>query len=71
MPGKVPVEKVGGTQDTGPWPSHVDEIVEGEQYDRPVHFDGEDRTVTVTVTEDRETSDGARIVSYQFDGGNA
>lgn len=36
MPGKVPVDTVGGPQEEGPWPEKVDEIVEGETYSRPV-----------------------------------
>lgn len=74
MPGKAPVDAVGGTQDRGPWPDGVEEIVEGEQYDRPVELsDGSTQTVTVTVTrvdqivrEDGTETDGY-AVAYQFD----
>ncbi len=74
MPGKAPVEHVGGTQSNGPWPDGVEEIVEGGSYQRPVELaDGSTQTVTVTVTrveqivrDDGTPTDGY-VVAYQFD----
>lgn len=69
MPGKAPVEKVGGTQADGPWPEGVSEVVEGEQYDRPVELaDGSVQTLTVTVTEVRQIGDtDGYVVTYEHD----
>lgn len=76
MPGKAPVDAVGGTRDHGPWPEGVEEIVEGEQYDRPVQLDDgtvEVRTVTVTKVEQIVRADGSEtdgyVVSMQHGGG--
>lgn len=76
MPGKAPVDRVGGTQSDGPWPDHVDEIVEGEQYEREVVLeDGTRATRTVTITrvqqirrDDGTPTDGY-VVSFTHDGG--
>lgn len=71
---KAPVDAVGGTQEGGPWPDGVDEIVEGNSYRRPVQLaDGTTQELQVTVTkvirhgfrEDSE-ADGYSV-SYQFD----
>lgn len=46
----APVEKVGGPQDKGPWPSEVEEIATGKAYNRPVTMaDGSVQSVQVTV----------------------
>lgn len=74
MPGKAPVEAVGGTVDTGPWPSEVDEIVEGNTYDRVIRLgDGSVTTAPVTVTrvenivrKDGTATDGY-VVAFSFD----
>lgn len=51
MPGKAPVDAVGGTQEKGPWPADVEEIVEGNTYRRPVQLaDGSVQELDVTVT---------------------
>lgn len=52
MPGKAPVDAVGGTQSGGPWPEGVTEIVEGDSYKRPVVLDdGSVQDLTVTITQ--------------------
>lgn len=71
---KVPVERVGGVQDAGPWPSDVTEIAEGKAYNRPVQLsDGTVQTLNVTVTAvnpilraDGTETDGY-TVAYQYD----
>lgn len=68
MPGKAPVDKVGGSQENGPWPAEVEEIIEDKAYRRPVTVsDGSIREVEVLVTNIREVPDGGRAVAYQFD----
>lgn len=74
MPVKAPVDAVGGTQSDGPWPDHVDEVGEGEQYDRPVRLDdGSVQTVTVTVTNVQQLTDeqgnptDGYAVSFEYD----
>lgn len=76
MPGKAPVDAVGGNRERGPWPKDVDEIVEGKQYDRPVQLDDgtvEVRTVTVKKVEQIVRPDGTEtdgyIVSFTHGGG--
>lgn len=71
---KAPVDAVGGTQDQGPWPESIDEIVAGEQYDRLVKLDdGSTTTVPVTVTEVRQirlpdgTPTDGYTVTIQYD----
>lgn len=67
MVNKAPVEDVGGTQVEGPWPEGVEEIVEGNQYDRRVELsDGSVQTVNVTVTrvEQIVRSDGTETDGY-------
>lgn len=81
MAGQAPVEHVGGTQSDGPWPDGVEEIVEGNSYDRNVMLeDGTKQTVTVTVTrvEQIVRADGTEtdgyVVSFSYDdptGGSA
>lgn len=72
-PNKAPVNAVGGTQSDGPWPSEVDEIVEGNSYTRSVRLsDGSVQDIQVTVTRIvrhgiREDSDeDGYSVAYQF-----
>ncbi|SEF56278.1 hypothetical protein [Halobellus limi] len=50
MNGKAPVDKVGGPQEQGPWPSAIDEIVAGKRYRRQV--DGSE--VEIDVLDIRE-----------------
>lgn len=74
MPDRAPVSDVGGTQEDGPWPADVAEIVEGKAYRRPVTFaDGTTGEVDVDVTgvndilaDDGTPTDGY-AVTYQFD----
>lgn len=74
MTQKAPVEKVGGQQDQGPWPSDVTEIAEGKAYNRPVELsDGTTQSLTVTVTNIQEivradgTPTDGYAVAYQYD----
>lgn len=74
MPGKAPVNDVGGRQDSGPWPSDVEEIVEGKAYRRPVRLaDGTTQEVQATVTSIQQVTDSAGdpttgyAVSYVYD----
>lgn len=74
MPGKAPVERVGGTQESGPWPEAVEEIVAGKAYRRPVTLsDGTTQEVQVDVTgvgdilADDGTPTGGATVTYQFE----
>lgn len=74
MPGRAPVDAVGGTQDDGPWPEGISEIVEGETYNRPVEVaPGDVRDLDVTVVEIVETvddygnHDGGYAVAIQYD----
>lgn len=70
MPNSAPVEHVGGTRDDGPWPADVEEITEGESYNRDIVLeDGSTAQVNVTVTrvqqivrDDGTTTDGYAIV---------
>lgn len=80
MPGNAPVEKVGGTQENGPWPEAVEEITEGEAYNRPVPVEG-GGTTTVKATvkhiiqltdEQGNPTDGyAVVMEYPSPGGGA
>jgi len=79
----IPVEKVGGPRDRGPWPTDVEEIARGNTYDREVpvkklteHGDlevvgREMRPVTVTqiqqLTRPDGTDTGGRVVAFQYD----
>lgn len=71
---KAPVEHVGGPQDDGPWPDHVEEIVEGKAYRRPVQLhDGSTQEVEVNIKQvaqhigpDGELTSGYTVV-HQFD----
>lgn len=75
---RIPVDRAGGVRESGPWPGDVDELVQGEQYDRPVSLPDEgERMETVEVMvmgepEDAETgeSDGGTIVAWKTVGGN-
>lgn len=72
MPGKAPVEAVGGSRDNGPWPKDVDEIVQGETYKRRVELDdGSVQEVQVTVTEvveiPGEAGGAGYAVTFQYD----
>lgn len=65
---QVPVEKVGGTQEEGPWPTTVDEIDAGEVHSRPVTLADESvGTVEVTVTDTIERGDGTAAVAFTYD----
>lgn len=71
---KAPVDAVGGTQEVGPWPSEVEEIVQGETYRREVvDSDGNRRELDVEVTEVSDVTDdagdptGGKVVARQFD----
>lgn len=72
--GKAPVERVGGTQEEGPWPSEVEEIAEGKAYNRPVRLADESvQEVEVTVTSVVQMQDqfgngtDGYAVAFQFD----
>lgn len=74
MPGKAPVDAVGGTQADGPWPKDVEEIVEGNSYRRPVELaDGTIQEVQVTVTQvvrhglRADPDEDGYSVSYTYD----
>jgi hypothetical protein len=71
---KAPVDAVGGTQEAGPWPEHVDAIEEGGQYDREVELpDGSTEVRTVTVhevnklTPDRPDEEAGYAVRWTYD----
>jgi len=71
MPDKVPVDRVQGPGT--PWPDSVDEVVQGEQYDREVQLaDGTVTTATVTVkniqavTGPNGEDTGAVALTYEF-----
>lgn len=68
---QAPVDHVGGTQESGPWPEGVDEIVEGEQYDRIVTAeDGTEEVRTVTVTDVIQVADtDGYVITYRHGGG--
>lgn len=70
----VPVDRVGGAQDAGPWDPAVDEIAAGNTYQRQVvAADGTPATVAVTVTTVQELLDaageptGAYVHAFTFD----
>lgn len=71
---KAPVDDVGGRQDSGPWPSDVQEIAEGKVYNRPVQV-GEGQLVDLDVTvksvdpiiRDDGTETDGYVVSYEYD----
>jgi hypothetical protein len=74
MVGKALVERVGGTQENGPWPEEIEEIVEGKAYRRPVTAtDGSEQELKVNVTGVNDILDsdgqptGGQVVAYQFD----
>lgn len=70
--GNAPVEKVGGNQDTGPWPEHVEEIATGEAYQRPVVTESGVHQVTATVkdivpvTDEHGNDTGGRAVVISY-----
>lgn len=75
MSEKAPVDAVGGTQEEGPWPADVDEIVEGNSYVRQLVVDGQvvEREVTVTSIQQVHRADGTPtdgyVVAFQHSGG--
>jgi len=64
----LPVEEVGGHQDTGPWPEHAEEVVAGEEYTREVQTSEGVKERTVTVTYSEKDEDGARVVAHHSGG---
>lgn len=72
MPGKAPVDKIGGTQAQGPWPEDVEEVAVDERLKRPVNL-GNDRVeeLEVLVQDIVELERGGHAVSYQFDNPNS
>jgi len=71
----VPVHKVGGQKDRGPWPRKVDEIERGRQYARKVSTPKGPVEATVQVEEIREFVDqqgnptGGYAVTFTHQGG--
>lgn len=73
MPGKAPVDSVGGPQDEGPWPADIEEIAQDDRLKRPVELsDGSTQEVEVVVTNvqqivrgDGTPTDGY-AVAYQY-----
>lgn len=76
---RAPVEDVGGTQKTGPWPSDVEEIAVDDRLKRPVGLTDPDtgeaftQELEVVITDvqqivrDDGTETDGYVVSYQFD----
>lgn len=72
-PENVPIEKVGGPKDAGPWESSADELAVGNSYTKAQVFeDGQTRDVTVTVTDlaavkpDTPGESEGQVVVYQY-----
>jgi len=72
---RAPVDDVGGTQDTGPWPTNLEEIAVDDRLQRPVRLeDGttEVREIVITdvqqiIRDDGTPTDGY-VVAHQYGG---